>query len=120
MGDETEQPRHRCSDGAEHLEARRSARCEFVTEKNILLDCFVQVVCVSRSCSSTGLEHNSAEYIHLVMEALRISFAAGGHLIADPESADDAIRHMLDDDRARAWSKQINLDRCADANFGFI
>ena len=61
---------------------------------------------------SIGLGHNSPEYIHVLMEALRISFAAAGELIADPGSADDVIKYMLCEDRAREWSKKISQDRC--------
>jgi len=41
------------------------------------------------------LEHNSAEYLHTLIEAMKLAFADGEHYIADPEFEEIPIKKLL-------------------------
>ncbi|KAJ3307769.1 hypothetical protein HDU76_004385 [Blyttiomyces sp. JEL0837] len=42
------------------------------------------------------LEHNGVEYLHVVIEALRIAFADSRYFVADPEKVEVPVKAMLD------------------------
>ncbi len=54
------------------------------------------------------LQHNSVEYLHVVIEALRLAFADGNEFIADPRVDKLPIKGMLDEtylaDRAKSYN----------------
>jgi gamma-glutamyltranspeptidase/glutathione hydrolase len=61
-----------------------------------------------------SLGHNSAEYLHLVVEAKRIAFADRAAYLADPDSVPQAVlRTLISKDYAAARRKEINPDRMA-------
>ena len=58
--------------------------------------------------------HNSAVYLHTLVEAKRIAFADRGAWIGDPSTTPpDAIARMLSKDYAAERRKEINPDRAA-------
>jgi gamma-glutamyltranspeptidase/glutathione hydrolase len=46
----------------------------------------------------SGMEHNSAEYLHVLIEATKLAFADGLKYIADPQFAEIPIEALLSDD----------------------
>ena len=59
-----------------------------------------------------SLGHNSAEYLHLLVEAKRIAFADRAAYLADPASVPQAVLEtLISKDYAAARRKEINLDR---------
>ncbi|KAI8877580.1 gamma-glutamyltranspeptidase [Backusella circina FSU 941] len=56
------------------------------------------------------IEHNSAEYLHIVAEALRIAFADTKYYAADPETNPYPVEMLLNKDYLRERSKLINLE----------
>jgi gamma-glutamyltranspeptidase/glutathione hydrolase len=62
----------------------------------------------------TSLGHNSAEYLHLLVEAKRIAFADRAAYLADPASVPQAVlKTLISKDYAAARRKEINPDRMA-------
>jgi len=60
------------------------------------------------------LRHNSAEYLHLLVEAKRIAFADRDAWLADSASVDnDTLSTMLSKDYAAQRRREINLGRAA-------
>ncbi|KAI8878274.1 gamma-glutamyltranspeptidase [Backusella circina FSU 941] len=57
------------------------------------------------------IEHNSAEYIHIVGEALRIAFADTKHYATDPETNPYPVELMLNKEYLRERAKLVNLER---------
>jgi hypothetical protein len=51
------------------------------------------------------LEHNSAEYLHTVIEALRIAFADARHYVADPDCVSVPTKELLDEEYLRERAK---------------
>ena len=61
-----------------------------------------------------SLGHNSAEYLHLLVEAKRIAFADRAAYLADPGSVPQAVlKTLISKDYAAARRKEINPDRTA-------
>ncbi len=61
-----------------------------------------------------GMGHNSAAYLHLLIEAKRIAFADRNAWIADQEATPaDAVRRMLSKEYAAERRKEILPDRAA-------
>src|SRR5438093_3474415 len=59
-----------------------------------------------------SLGHNSAEYLHLLVEAKRIAFADRAAYLADPASVPQAVlKTLISKDYAAARRKEINPDR---------
>ena len=62
------------------------------------------------------LGHNSAEYLHLLVEAKRIAFADRGAWIGDPSTTPaKAVDQMLSKEYAAARRKEIDRDKAAAA-----
>ena len=59
----------------------------------------------------TGLGHNSADYLHLLIEALRLSFADVAAYCADPSVVHVPIEQMLSKTYATERRKLIHLDK---------
>ena len=54
------------------------------------------------------LEHNSAEYLHLLIETLRLSFADTLHYVTDPTKFDVPVAGMLSDAYAKSRVAAVN------------
>jgi gamma-glutamyltranspeptidase/glutathione hydrolase len=61
-----------------------------------------------------SLGHNTAEYLHLLVEAKKIAFADRDAWLADPNSTpQDALKRMISKDYAAERRKEINPQRAA-------
>ncbi len=49
------------------------------------------------------LEHNSSEYLHLLMEAIKLAFAGASRYVADPDFVDLPVRQLL----SRPYAEQL-------------
>lgn len=58
--------------------------------------------------------HNSAAYLHLLIELKKLAFADRDRWIADPEKADVPVDRLLDPDYLRRRSGQFDTARAAD------
>jgi gamma-glutamyltranspeptidase/glutathione hydrolase len=63
--------------------------------------------------SPEKLTHNSADYLHLVAEALRLAFADARHYIADPALSPAPVAELLSKPYAQSRAKLIDLSRAA-------
>jgi gamma-glutamyltranspeptidase/glutathione hydrolase len=61
-----------------------------------------------------GMRHNSTDYIHLVVEALRLSFADRGAFYGDPDLVRVPIRGLLSQEYARVQRSRIDPLSCAE------
>ncbi len=59
----------------------------------------------------TGKKHNSAAYLHLVMEALNLAFADREAYLGDPKFVNVPVAGMLSDTYGAAQRKRINAHR---------
>lgn len=57
------------------------------------------------------MEHNSAEYLHLVIEALQLAFADSRWYCADPSQVSVPVEELLRKEYAEARRKLINTTR---------
>jgi gamma-glutamyltranspeptidase / glutathione hydrolase len=60
---------------------------------------------------SSGLEHNSPDYIHLVVEALKAVFSDREHHYGDPEFVDVQLARLLSAEHAAARAAAIDMER---------
>ena len=59
-------------------------------------------------------EYGSAAYWHLIIEALRLSFADTQWYIADPDKMSCPVKHLLSDQYAEERSRLVDAQRyCA-------
>jgi len=58
-----------------------------------------------------SLGHNSAEYLHLLIEAKKIAFEDRGRYYADPEFADVPVRQLISKEYAARRRKLIDRER---------
>ena len=56
----------------------------------------------------SGVEHNSAQYVHLVAEIEKRVFADRAEYLGDPDFVDTRIDELLDDDYIRRRAEEIN------------
>ncbi|GAA5809931.1 hypothetical protein MFLAVUS_003346 [Mucor flavus] len=56
------------------------------------------------------IEHNSADYIHIITEALRIAFADTRYYVTDPQVEHVPTEHLLSKEYLRERSKLIDLN----------
>jgi gamma-glutamyltranspeptidase/glutathione hydrolase len=62
-----------------------------------------------------GMGHNTPEYIHTLVEALKLSFSDRHHYYGDPKFVDVPIRQLLSDDYAAIRRRLIDATRaCPD------
>jgi gamma-glutamyltranspeptidase/glutathione hydrolase len=60
-----------------------------------------------------SLGHNSAEYLHLLIEAKKLAYADRDHYIADPEFAETPMERMLSKEYALERSRLIDREKAA-------
>ena len=62
-----------------------------------------------------SMEHNSAEYLHLLIELKKLAFADRDRWVADPQHADVPIDRLLDKDYLRERSRLVDPSRAAES-----
>ena len=60
---------------------------------------------------STGIQHNSAEYLHLLIEAMQLSFADTWWYCADPNKVEVPVEGLLSKDYATTRRKLMSKDK---------
>lgn len=60
-----------------------------------------------------GMGHNSADYIHAIVEALKLAFADREAYFGDPCFVDVPLARLLSEDHARAQRQRIDMRRAA-------
>ena len=58
-----------------------------------------------------ALGHNSADYLHLLIEAIKLAFADGDEYIADPEFAEVPVKGLLSQSYADKRRALISMDK---------
>ena len=58
-----------------------------------------------------GIEHNSAEYLHLLIETMQLSFADTSWYCADPGKVAVPVESLLSDEYAVERRKLLNPSR---------
>ena len=61
------------------------------------------------------LKHNSAEYLHTLIELKKLAFADRDRWVADPEHADVPVAELLDVDYLQGRSDLMNSDQAAES-----
>jgi len=68
------------------------------------------------------LDHNSSAYLHILIEATRLSFADAAKYVADPEFAEIPIDKLLSEEYGKERAALIDLDKsidiCSPGTFG--
>ena len=59
----------------------------------------------------SGMEHNSVQYLHHLIEAIQIAFADGLHFIADSSDSRAAATKLLSKEYAAKRRQLIHNDR---------
>ena len=59
----------------------------------------------------SALGHNSADYVHLVSQALNLAFSDRHHYYGDPDHVDVPMKGLLSEEYTRVRRKAIDMDR---------
>lgn len=71
----------------------------------------LQALSILEGYDLAALGQNSADTLHLILEALKAAFADRERYVGDPRFVDVPIAGMLHPDYAAAWRERISLDR---------
>ncbi len=66
--------------------------------------------------SLNKLQHNSADYVHVVSEAMKHAFADRAEFLGDADFVDVPVQRLLDTDYAAAMAGKINIDHTLQQN----
>ena len=70
-----------------------------------------ETLAILKEYDLAALGHNSAETLHLIIEALKAAFADREHYYGDPDFTDVPVDRLLSDAHAAAWRARISADR---------
>ena len=70
----------------------------------------LQTLSILKNFSIGAMEHNSAEYLHIVIEAVKLAFADREQWYGDPDQVDVPIQELLNDSYGVNRSKLIDPD----------
>ena len=65
----------------------------------------------NRIPSLDKFEHNSAEYLHILIESLRLAFADGSYFISDPNTNEIPLKELLSSDYLSQRAQSIDPQR---------
>ena len=71
----------------------------------------LQALAILEQCDLRALEHNSADYLHLVIEAIKLAFADREQFYGDPEQIRVPIDELLSDEYARRRASLIDVNQ---------
>ena len=57
------------------------------------------------------MQHNSAEYLHTLIEAIQLAFADSSHYVADPSMANVPVKDLISKRYAEKRRSHIHKDR---------
>ena len=63
-------------------------------------------------CLCVALEHNSPDYIHVLVEAVRLTLADALRYLSDPEHVTIPLETLLDKSYSQQRARLISMDRC--------
>lgn len=69
---------------------------------------------MAESFDSASIEHNSAEYLHLLIEIMKLAFADAFKYIADPDFIDIPLKKLLSNEYAERQLLRINYENAAE------
>ena len=75
---------------------------------------FLQTLQLLKTYDLKGMGHLSADYIHVIAEAMKLSFADRDEYYADPEFSQVPLDSLLSDEYADLRRPIINMNRAAD------
>ena len=64
------------------------------------------------------LDHNGTEYLHALIEALRLAFADTKYFVTDPQFFDIEISKLLSKEYLESRAKLINMNHCSNVKHG--
>jgi gamma-glutamyltranspeptidase len=70
---------------------------------------------MSKHHAIESMQHNSAEYLHLLIELKKLAFADRDRWIADPDYAEIPLDRLLDPDYLRERSQRVDPDRAIES-----
>ena len=70
---------------------------------------------MSKHHSLESMGHNSAEYLHTLIELKKLAFADRDRWVADPEHADVPVAELLDEQYLRERSDLVNSNQAAES-----
>ena len=68
----------------------------------------LQMLRILEGCDLAGLEHNSADYIHVLAEAIKLVFADREKYFGDPDAVDVPLERLLSAEYAAERRKEID------------
>ncbi len=77
--------------------------------------CALQMLNILENFDIASLKPNSAEHLHLLVEAKKLAFEDRAHFYADPEFAKVPVEWLISKDYAAQRAKLINLKRAMDS-----
>jgi gamma-glutamyltranspeptidase/glutathione hydrolase len=79
----------------------------------------LQQLAMAETFDLAALGHNSADYLHTLIEIKRLSFADRDRWVADPKLADVPLDRLLDPAYLRSRAKLVGATAAADVTHGF-
>jgi gamma-glutamyltranspeptidase / glutathione hydrolase len=71
----------------------------------------LQALAVLEGYDLQAIGHNSADYLHLVVEAVKLAFADRERFYGDPRFVDVPLEHLLSDAHAEELRERISMER---------
>lgn len=76
-----------------------------------------RLMCINVFSVREAAGHNSSDYIHVFVEAVRLAVTDGLCYLGDPDHVTVPLETLLDKSYSRQQAQHIRMDRCA---FGFV
>ncbi|MBI4336854.1 MAG: gamma-glutamyltransferase family protein [Chloroflexi bacterium] len=73
--------------------------------------CLSQILKLLEGFDLKGMGHNSADYLHAVLEAIKLGFSDRHHYVGDPEFVDVPAEELLSDEYAKLRAGLVDMQR---------